>query len=274
MARNAYKNHVADQGVVAFSTSEQAQTTITVPSYGADIASVEIELTLAVTGTPSSPGTLSDSISNIYIETKDGKGVLNAINGNDWVDLCRVRNKGRTVTDPAVADAATATFDVPLNIEKKDQEVKFQLSVNTLASLATSGISAATLTYKVIFWYYNDTASTFTEKINKISKTVAAADNSFGTDITKDIDIYNIFFRVTTESYYSKIRFTADGTKELDAVDLKQLKGKEEANSISGHVTGFFILPVAPFHSSSATAFDVTATTADSMDIFLISRLA
>jgi len=270
MARNPLKNHVAQELSVALTASTQSQTTVTIPSYGADISSVEFDISVATTGTISGPNALSTAIYNVSLETKDGKKILNNINGNDIAMLTRIRSIGRTVTDPSVADAAATQFDLPLNIERSDQEVKLTVTLNTLAALATSGLTAATITLKVIFWYADATQKAVTEKIQKLHLSIASGDNNLSSQLPSQISVYNLAMRVTDETVYNYFGFTADGNKELDNVTVNQLKGKDNALLVSGHVTNQFVLPVASFYISSATQFTCNTSSTDTMDIFLI----
>jgi hypothetical protein len=272
MGRNTYKNSVVQQiSSVSLTSSTQAQQTISVPQYNADVSAIEFDLTVSVTGTPSSPNTLSTAIKDIALTTKDGRAILSNIAGNDIAMLTRVRNIGRTVTDPSLATGSNASqFLMPCNIEKADQPAILTVTLNTLGSLATSGISAATVTLNVIFWYYDNTVATTTEKIQKLHLTIASGDNNMSSSLPTGIQVNSLYFRVTTEGNYNYFGFTADGGKELDKVTINQLTGQDNALLVSGHVTGQFNLPVAPYVQTSATSFTCNTSSTDAMDVFLI----
>lgn len=271
--RNSYKNYLAQTKATALTTSTQPLDTVTVPSYDSDIAAFQLTLTAACTGTISSGNGIFTAIQNFHLEASNGDTLIDGINGADLVMLTRMRNIGRTVTNTTIADAATASMYIPFNIEKDRQDVKCIITLNTLASMATSGLSACTITSELDFYYYTTTVATYTEKIIKLTESLAASDNTIGNNIPRGVLIDKILMQVTTESYYTKFKFSADGKRELENLKLSKLKGSDEALTVSGHVTGYFTLPVAPFVATSATDLTVTCSTADVLYLFFMCKI-
>jgi len=267
------KNHVIETKSVTMSASEQAQNEVTIPAYG-DIYGLVINITQNTTGTLTGAKTIEKAIKGVSLKTKSGELVLQSIRGQDLLFLERYLNKGISRTIPTASGTdASETFFIPINVEKADQEAKFQMVVAPYSDMATSGATAGSLAYSVNVLYYDQTENVSTQKIQRTTKAVVSGTNTFGIDLPKRVTINYLLFKVTTEGNLTSIRFTADGKKELDGVTVAYLKALDQASLVSGHISGEFSLYNAPFYCDVPTAFDVVASSTDTMEIFTVGLL-
>lgn len=264
-----FKNHQVESKTISMTSAVQAQSEVQIPNYG-DIAAIGLTISQSTTGTLSSANTLDHAIAGLTIKDKSGTQLMQGIIGTDLLMLERFRNKGvnRTIATTS-GSAQTETFFIPLNIEISEQEIRAQVSIAPYSDMATSGATGGSITYSLVVYYYGKTEKTYTEKIQKFAKTANIGINTFGTDLPKNILITDILFKCT-EGYLTSIRFSSDGSKELDSVSVAHLTSIDNAILVSGHVTGQLKLYNAPFKSSSASALDFTNGTADTITFYII----
>lgn len=269
-----FKNHVIQSKTVSMSASAQAQDEVTIPVYG-DIRGFLIVMTQSTTGTLTGANTIEKAIRDLSVIDASGDQLLQGIRGQDLLFLERYLNKGNNRTIPTTSStSATETFWLPLNVEKKDQHAKIQLTVAPYSDMATSGATGGSITYKLVAMYDDPSPETQTEKIQRITKSVSSGVNTLGVNLPYSALINSLLFTVGTEANITDIKFSGDGSKELDGVTVEQLTALDDALLNDGHVSTQFSLYNSPFVSSPATVLDFNMSSSDTLQLFVLSARA
>lgn len=256
---------------VSLTDSQQTLERKDIPQKG-DIVALEVKVSGSVTGTLVTPSTVASFITKFDLKDKENNPLLTNIRGIDLAQLERMLNIGNVRTVPD-ADNSTVehTWMLPMNIEAKDQISRVQFSVAPIADMAASGATGGSVTVELIAWYADNSKIGVTRKIDRLTQTISgAALDRFGEKLPRNQVVNHLLFKVDTPANVDNIKFTSNGTAELEDIELDDLAAMDEARYTGGNVSGEYDLYNSPFIPDSRTELDVTTTGAATIQWYVV----
>jgi len=259
-------------------------------AYG-HIASLLVDVSITITkgtGTIDTTAYPYTIISNLVIRDKNSKPILETTGARipkmrfimtmaNALDFAQYRKgvygAGTALTD--VGTAQTYQVELPLNINVDDQPISVELQLGVLSDvLSTVGTGSAVCTIQ--FSTKNvqtPVPNVETQRFYAVSLGSISDKQTFEQRLVRGITFDQVALDMTADANLTSCSLKPKGTNVgLDAVKAKYLQMWSNTELTSGHQTGFYILPHAPFVSGDATIFEIEPSTTVTPILYVAHR--